>query len=94
MIAPLTPVTGSGNECDVVVPSPSSPTSLPPQHCTDPSGASAQLWRPPAAIVLDGGNENTPTGVPLFSVDPLPSWPASFWPQQRALPSSSSAQLW
>jgi hypothetical protein len=43
---------------------------------------------------VDGGSENTPTGVPLFSVDPLPSWPASFWPQQRALPSSSSAQLW
>ena len=50
MIAPPTPVTGAGNECAVVVPSPSSPTSLPPQHCTDPSSE-------PRAAVAPAGRD-------------------------------------
>ena len=73
--ASIAPVTGSGNACAVVVPSPSSPMSLLPQHCTVLSSSRAQLWRPPAATAADSGKEKTPTGAPLLISEPLPSWP-------------------
>jgi hypothetical protein len=50
------PLTRTGTELSVVVPSPSCPAELLPQHSIVPSLSSAQLWAPPAAI-------ETATGV-------------------------------
>ena len=60
----------------VVVPSPSSPSPLPPQHQRVPSCLRAQVWSPPA---VTSTNCETHTGVASSSAESAASasWPAS-----------------
>ena len=71
------PVTATGVALSVVVPLPSWPKTLSPQHLTVPPVlVSAQVWKPPAAIGGDAAQSpDTATGVELSVVVPLPSWP-------------------
>src|SRR5438445_566291 len=74
-------------------PTPSSPTSLSPQHHTCPSATSAQGCSAPAltAVAAPGGS-----GVmipPLAVLVPSPSWPLSLAPQHATEPSPRSAHV-
>jgi len=55
----------------VVVPLPSSPEKLSPQHLTAPALVSAHVWKPPALIALTPPvRPLTSTGVELLVVVP------------------------
>jgi hypothetical protein len=76
----------------VVVPFPSWPELLSPQHNTAPVEEWAHVWDPPAAIAeTPEPNPATPTGTELFSVVPFPSWPEVFNPQQSTPPTAVRA---
>jgi hypothetical protein len=77
-----------------VVPSPSSPETLPPQQRTPPVVVTAQVCSGPAAMSCAPDSTSLAGGQPWFSVVPSPSWPEPFSPQQRTPPERSSAQLW
>ena len=68
------PDTVTGVEESVVVPSPSWPKVLFPQHCTVASARSAQLWSVPARAVAVV-SPVTGTGVKESVVVPFPNWP-------------------
>ena len=74
-IAVLIPVTETGVALSVVVPLPSWPLKLRPQHCTPPPLRTAQLWLLPAATATAEVTPTAVTGRALFTVEPLPSWP-------------------
>jgi len=60
----------------VVVPLPSRPEPLWPQHLTPPPLVSAQVWKLPAVIALTPlARPETSTGMVLLVVVPFPSWP-------------------
>ena len=89
------PVTATGTLLSVVVPSPSWPYSLKPQHWTPPSVVSAQVWYAPAAIASTSLEAPvTATGTLLSVVVPSPSWPFSLKPQHWTPPPVVSAQVW
>jgi hypothetical protein len=78
----------------VVVPFPSWPSLLPPQHRIVPSESSAQVRPDPAAIALAPLNPLTAMGVVLESVMvPFPSWPSPSPPQHLMVASESKAQV-
>jgi hypothetical protein len=82
----------------VVVPSPSWPLSLRPQHRTWPAVVMAQVWPPKlsaplADIVVTGAMLMTVTGIDRSVEDPSPSCPALLRPQQRASPVVRTAQV-
>src|SRR3989442_175130 len=79
----------------VVVPSPSWPELLSPQHDGTPFAPSAQVCDPPspAATATAKVRLLTCTGALLDEVFPVPSWPDALLPQQRAVPSERTAQL-
>ena len=58
----VNPGTDTGDDLSTVVPSPSCPSSLAPQHQTTPASSSAHAWRPRAAIACTSGGSPT-TGV-------------------------------
>ena len=73
----------------MVVPFPSCPKTLWPQHLTAPPLVSAQLWRLPAAIALTPlCSPETSTGVELSVVVPSPSCPAALSPQHLTAPAA------
>src|SRR5580700_6343255 len=84
----VSPTTGTGVDRLVVVPSPSWPSALSPQHWTVPSVSSAQALKAAAktadALVIP----LTKTGVVLPPVVPLPSSPkpVPMPPQHSTLP--------
>jgi hypothetical protein len=87
----------------VLVPLPSWPRELAPQHRTVPSVRSAQVYSCPAVTVLAVVIPVTETGVVLHGrlrqvsgpvLVPLPSWPATFLPQHFTVPSDRTAQVW
>ena len=87
--------TSTGVELSVVVPFPSCPKLLSPQHLTAPPLVSAQLWTPPAAIAVTPlCSPETSTGVELSVVVPFPSCPKALKPQHLTAPPLVSAQLW
>src|SRR3989442_6966540 len=77
--------TTSGVLRSVVVPSPSCPNELAPQHATPPLTPTAHVWKPPALTAWSAPKAvDTWTGVALLVVVPLPSWPWKSLPQQYA----------
>src|SRR5947207_1218825 len=87
--ASLTPVTGTGSDRSIVVPSPSCPSELSPQQSTVPPPRSAHVcfaphatWSAPdtAATVTGAGGEGTTV--------PPPSCPFAFQPQHVTVPPS------
>src|SRR3990172_8409821 len=104
-ITPDRPCTSTGVELSSVVPLPSCPYWLSPQHQAPPP-ARAQLWpppgleskgwaEPPALIAVTPHRPATSTG-PYQTAPMVGPWPTSpIWllPQHRTRP-STSAQLW
>ena len=78
----------------MVVPSPSSPALLSPQHFAVPSVSTAHEWSVPAITLVVVVMPETSTGVVRSVVVPSPSWPLSFSHQHFTLPSVSKAQEW
>ncbi len=70
---PVRPETASGVVDDVVVPVPSSPTELLPQHLTVPPLRRAQLCPLPAATAVAPERPETDCGVVAEVVVPVPS---------------------
>src|SRR5262247_3635237 len=89
----VAPATRCGVALPWVVPLPSWPLSLSPQHQATPSVRSPQVCRAPATIDWNACPPVTATGVDELAVRPLPSWPFRFAPQHIAAP-SASAQVW
>ena len=77
-----------------VVPMPSCPTVLSPQHRTRVSAPSAQVKAPPVEIATAPVTPGTLAGraTPASLVVPLPSWPEPLLPQQLTVPSLCKAQ--
>ena len=94
-MAVVTPFTATAVDESVVVPSPSCPYELFPQHWTEPLPTIAQLCTAPAAIaVAPPDSPETGTGVADETlVVPLPSWPNSLYPQHDTEPSPTSAHV-
>src|SRR3990172_8273091 len=89
------PETSTGVLLQVVVPLPSWPSSLEPQHLTPPPVVSAQVWLVPAATALTPlARPETSTGTLFSIVMPFPSSPLSLEPQHLPPPSLVSAQVW
>ena len=89
------PETSTGMLLSVVLPSPSWPPQLPPQHLAPPEDVKAQVWLSPAVIdATPDVRPETSTGVLLFVVVPSPSWPVSLLPQHLAPPEVVTAQVW
>ena len=87
------PRTSTGPLLSVVVPFPSSPEPLAPQHLTPP-GVSAQLCPKPAEIArIPSPSPLTSTGTGLSVVVPFPSSVPLFQPQHLTPPASVSAQV-
>ncbi len=88
--------TSTGVELFTIVPLPSCPKELLPQHFTPPALVNAQVWAPPKA------KARTPLVSPVTSAGdelagalvPLPSCPALFCPQHFTPPATVSAQVW
>jgi hypothetical protein len=64
--------TSTGRERDVVVPSPSCPRSLRPQHLTEPVLSNAQVWSPPRVIEPCWDERAEPEGVSFESANTVP----------------------
>ena len=87
-VTPLRPVTSCGVLAfPSVLPVPSSPSQLEPQHFTPPLLINTQVWFAPAAI------DTTPLlspvtlcGVYALVVPPFPKWPFPLYPQHFAPP--------
>ena len=95
-LTPLaSPLTSTGTLLSVVVPFPSWPKTLSPQHLTAPALVSAQVWTLPAAIALTPlASPLTSTGTLLSVFVPFPSWPKPLKPQHLTPPALVSAQVW
>jgi hypothetical protein len=90
---PVRPRTGAAVPRVAVLPSPSWPASLLPQHTSPPSVSRAQLCSSPVTITAAVVTPTTRTGWRLSLIEPSPSWPALLRPQHDAAP-SAIAQLW
>src|SRR6188768_1051946 len=76
----------------MVVPSPSCPTELLPQHATVPSAFTAHECELPSASPRTPDRPDTAVGIKRSSVVPSPSWPYVFLPQHDTVSSFFSAQ--
>src|SRR5947207_792874 len=90
-VAPARPLTSTGAGALVVVPFPSCPAKLSPQHLTVPPPSSAQVCLYPQDTATASSIPTTATGVVASVFVPLPSWPRSLRPQHRTAPPASSA---
>src|SRR3990170_3387966 len=89
------PATPTGTLLSVVVPFPSWPPPLLPQHLTPPPLVRAQVWLEPAAIAATPlARPQTSTGTPLAVAEPFPSSPWEFQPQPLPPPPIVSAHVW
>src|SRR5688572_6894917 len=90
------PDTATGTSVPTLLPLPSWPYWLSPQHTALPFERSAQLDCCEAAICTASSSPETVTGTRLRIPEALssPSSPATLRPQHFTLPPSSSAQLW
>src|SRR5207244_1683517 len=88
------PETATGAWRWIVVPSPSWPEPLSPQHLTPPALVSAQVWPPPAEIAATPlASPEAATGAWRWIVVPSPSWPTPLPPQHLTPPPLVSAQV-
>jgi hypothetical protein len=85
-------MTLTGVDASLVVPLPSWPELLRPQHLAPIPTVAHTLYWPPAMLVAPV-RFDTDTGVLERVVVPLPSWPKLFCPQHFTVPSASRAQL-
>ena len=69
----MTPTTVTGVFESAVVPSPSSPTALTPQHWTEPVLSTAQVCSKPTATITASVMPDTVTGVDELMRVPSPS---------------------
>src|SRR5947209_8221572 len=93
----LIPVTRSGVEWSVSVPSPSCPELLPPHVHTEASTVMPLVWvataaSKPAAMPAAWVKPVTLAGTELETVVPLPSWPCLLSPQAHTVPSERRAR--
>src|SRR3990172_345410 len=78
----LRPDTSTGVVRFVVVPSPSWPLALEPQHLRPAAAVRAQVCEPPVATATTPlARPATSTGVVRFVIVPSPSWPLVLYPQ-------------
>ena len=96
---PPTPLTCTGLNRTVVLPSPTAPSSLYPQQTTPPEACNAHIVTPPllTAEIPDSvpvpPTPVTDTGLRRVVVVPSPSSPWLFEPQHRTAPETSTAQV-
>ena len=94
----VSPITSTGVVLKLLgplVPSPSSPEPLRPQHLTPPTVVRAQVWRFPAeTLATPLVNATTSTGVVLKLGPPVPSssWKLSLRPQHLTPPPARSGR--
>ena len=85
------PPTATGALWLPVVPSPSWPAQLDPQHHAFPVPTSTpHVWDDPATSVAHVRPPLTATGVVRSTVVPSPSWPPPLFPQHHAFPVPTS----
>ncbi len=90
----LNPDTTRGASRVKVLPSPSKPAMLLPQHRTYPAKLSAQLLLVPAEMEAAHAIEPPAlTGTRKSEVEPFPSWPHSFEPHPTTIPPSFTASV-
>src|SRR5262245_35381766 len=89
---PRFPRTGTGTAESPLVPLPSCPFSLLPQHQTLPDARAAHAWSPPAPSAVTFVSPETDCGLLPPLVWPLPSWPLADAPQHWIARPSTSAQ--
>jgi hypothetical protein len=77
----------------MVVPSPSWPRLLSPQHSTAPLARTAQVWLAPAVTDTASSMPNTATGRVRWLVLASPSWPRALSPQHTTAPERRTAQV-
>src|SRR6185312_7082045 len=88
------PTTSTGACRVVVVPSPSSPWLLSPQHLTAPAAVTTHTCIPPTEMeTAPRERPTTSTGRALSTVDPSPSWPARLSPQHLTAPALVTAHV-
>src|SRR3990170_79419 len=89
------PKTSTGTLRSLVVPSPSPPKGLSPQHLTPPALVSAQVELQPTMIAVTPlVRPATSTGAVLSALLPSPSSPDELAPQHFTPPPLVSAQVW
>src|ERR1700694_5798718 len=95
-VTPLVrPVPSTGVELSVVVPFPSWPKPLYPQHLIPPPMVSPQLWLLPAEMAATPlVRPVTSPGSGLFAIVAFPSWPEPLEPQHLTPPPVVRAQVW
>lgn len=95
LTAPLDkPITSAGLDLFVVVPSPSWPVLLLPQHLTAPVFVTAHVRAyPNATLTTPVDNPTTSTGVSRLVVVPSPSCPRLLDPQHLTPPAVVSAHV-
>src|SRR5687768_17451006 len=95
-VTPLeSPETSTGVVLGVLVPLPSCPKKLLPQHLTAPVPLSAQLKEDPAATATYPlASPTTSTAEPFPTVVPSPNCPLAFAPQHFTPPTAVTAQEW
>jgi len=93
-VAVAIPVTAMGVDESVVVPLPSSPSGLCPQHLAAPPASTAHVWLKPVAMAVALVIPLTATGVNESVVVPLPSSPKPFHPQHLTVLAVSTAHVW
>ena len=91
---PERPVTCTGSNLLVVVPSPSWPFAFYPHAHTVPSLLRATVWKPPAATAATPERPVTCTGGNRSVVVPSPSWPLPLYPHAHTVPSLLRATVW
>src|SRR5688500_9310303 len=93
----IPPLTGTGENLEAVVPSPSAPKALAPQQNALPALVRPQVWLPSPAD-RDANTTVPETGAgaewAAWSWAPMPSWPPPLWPQQYAWPAWVSPQVY
>jgi hypothetical protein len=97
VLTPVRSLTATGVADWLVLPLPSAPLVLSPQHLTVPAVSSAQVWNCPpttAAAPLAELIVVANTGVVELVVLPLPSWPFVLSPQQLTAPVVETPQEW
>ena len=88
------PLTATGVERAVRVPSPSWPSLFAPQHFTAPPETTAHVCHHPTAIEVASFNPLTVTGVDVEATAvPLPSCPELLLPQHCTVPPDRRAHV-
>ena len=88
----VNPLTWVGIFRSIIVPSPTYPNMLLPQHFTAPSIMRAQDVSPTSDISTTLFKLNTSVGVSVEGAIPIPNWPNRLLPQHLTLPLLSKAQ--